>query len=207
MVIDLKKLIQKYKVDTKYIVHAGAHIGQELALYDSLTPTQVWLFEPQKDIFERLIVETAKYPWSRSHNVGLGAKEEKKEMFISEGNEGQSSSFLKPTLHLNQFDFVKFNSKAKAQIQTLDSVMVGQKNFVPSILCMDTQGYELEILKGASQALQSLKLIVAEMSTDPLYEGCPVLKDLDAYLSFYGFTRVETVWQGKNWGDAAYYRP
>jgi len=70
---------------------------------------------------------------------------------------------------------------------------------------MDTQGYELEILKGAVNTLEHVDYIFTEISNEEIYKGTALIEDLDEFLEPRGFKRVETHWQGKgNWGDAFY---
>ena len=207
MVIDLIKLVRKYNIPSDHIVHAGAHIGQELKLYDELNCKTCWLFEPQPQVFAKLVESAMVYKWPKLYNIALGSREEKLNMFVSEGNDGQSSSFLEPHLHITQYNYVKFGKVInEIPVVTLDSLLENNKDFKPTILSMDTQGFELEILKGGTKALSTVNLIITEFSTEQLYKGTALLKDLDNFLSFYGFSRIETVWQAKNWGDAAYLR-
>jgi len=58
----------------------------------------------------------------------------------------------------------------------------------PNILTMDTQGAELEILKGAANALdQSVLAVVAELAFIATYEGQPLISDVCHHLEDAGF--------------------
>ena len=74
------------------------------------------------------------------------------------------------------------------------------------LINIDTQGYELEVLKGAKNALHQIKYILIEVNKDELYEGCPHVKDLDRFLNKYSFIRTDTLfWSDTfSWGDAFY---
>ena len=41
------------------------------------------------------------------------------------------------------------------------------------MLKMDTQGWDLEVLKGAERSLQRIRAVQTEVSVRPLYEGAP----------------------------------
>ena len=45
---------------------------------------------------------------------------------------------------------------------------------------------------------------MSEVNRDEVYKDCPMVGDLDAFLSDYNFSRVETTWDGGTWGDALY---
>jgi hypothetical protein len=69
---------------------------------------------------------------------------------------------------------------------------------------MDVQGYELEVLKGATETLKRVDYVYCEVNRDEVYEGNAYVEELDEFLSSYGMERVETSWEGQIWGDALY---
>ena len=52
--------------------------------------------------------------------------------------------------------------------------------------------------------LPSIDAMILEVNRDEVYEGCPMVEDLDRFLSDFGFERVGTHWQSQSWGDAIY---
>ena len=75
------------------------------------------------------------------------------------------------------------------------------------LLNIDTQGYEMEVLKGSIKLLnQGIKYIILEVNKKELYKGCPLVKDIDNFLNKYGFVRTDThYWMDSySWGDAFY---
>ena len=94
--LDLNQLKLKYSLDIKKIAHIGAHKGQEVEDYLSCFPdVQIHLFEPQKKIFSYLEKSFGNIENISLHNFALGSMNSVSSMYIS-GNEGLSSSFLKP---------------------------------------------------------------------------------------------------------------
>ena len=70
---------------------------------------------------------------------------------------------------------------------------------------IDTQGFELEVLKGATNTLlKNVKYILIEINTKELYKGAPLVNDIDSFLRNYDFIRTDTqFWAEKDpWGDA-----
>ena len=53
--------------------------------------------------------------------------------------------------------------------------------------------------------LKYFKWIYLEVNRAEVYKDCWLIDKIDAFLSYYGFERVETKWVG-NWGDALYIR-
>ena len=124
-------------------------------------------------------------------------------MYIS-GNEGLSSSFLKPKEHLIEHPEIKFQKDdSRVKIKVLDELDILDIDF----LNIDTQGFELEILKGSQQILTSdIKYLILEINKKEIYEGRPHIKEVDLFLKKYNFVRTDThYWMDSySWGDAFY---
>ena len=52
--------------------------------------------------------------------------------------------------------------------------------------------------------LNKIQLIIAEVNRDEMYEGCPMIEDIDGYVKEFGFERVTVEWQSESLGDALY---
>ena len=50
MLLDLKKIKEKYDLNIKGVIHIGAHFGQEFKVYDELGIKNVLFFEPLPNI-------------------------------------------------------------------------------------------------------------------------------------------------------------
>jgi hypothetical protein len=103
---------------------------------------------------------------------------------------------------LDQYPDIVYKGKKMVKMIRLDDY---HNNIMPmNFLAMDVEGYELEVLKGATKHLQHIDYILTEVSCEERYKGQPMVEDLDNFLVPYGFERVETNWGGINWGDALY---
>jgi hypothetical protein len=122
-------------------------------------------------------------------------------MNVEQANKGMSNSLLKPAKHLEQYPSIQFTETEEVEVWQLDEI-VKHLGFSGNLLVMDVQGYELEVLKGATDTLRHIDYLYCEINRDEVYEGCAKVWELDAFLN--GFTRVETSWQGGSWGDAIY---
>jgi FkbM family methyltransferase len=190
------------------VAHVGAHYAEELDDYLTHGMQEIVLFEPLQVNCQVIREKLARLPeWHKHkatlHEVALGNPHPDLvnrwvPIHIS-SNEAQSSSLLRPTHHKVQYPSITFDSAAWVQIAALD-----EYKLTPDLLAMDTQGYELEVLKGATQTLRSVKVVYTEVSNTPLYEGSALVEDLDSFLDPFGFKRVRTDWVGGTWGDAVY---
>lgn len=204
MLLNLKNLKEKYNLNIAGVIHIGAHLGQESSIYNELGIKHRLYFEPQPDIFQKL-VETVKE--GIFVNKALGNETGILEMYIEKDNQGQSSSLLQPVQHLAQYPHIKFTSSLKVDviklddyIQTLHSILKENLNFIN----MDVQGYELKVLEGSLKTLYNIDYIMTEVNRAEVYKDCAKVWELDDFLAPYGFERIETTWDGVTWGDAFY---
>lgn len=196
MLIEISKHITK---PITGVVQVGAHIGGELE-YISTLSSNVLLFEPQKDVYEQLIKKLK--PGMIAENIALGATSQKAvKMYKERDNQSQSSSLLEPGIHLQQYPSIKFSDVEYVDIVTLDEYLKESKY---NLMMLDVQGYELEVLRGASKTLEAIDYILCEVNRAEVYKGCPDVSQIDNYLAQFGFKRIETNWAGWTWGDAFY---
>jgi FkbM family methyltransferase len=143
-------------------------------------------YEPVRETFESLSQTTKQHqPW-KAFQIGLGAAESEGTINIS-GNAGLSSSILEMgSLHLENFPESATVAKQDISISTIDKQLeiLGLRP-QEIILKIDVQGFEAEVLQGASQSLSKIPLCFLEVSITPLYEGevsfLPILIELSKY--------------------------
>ena len=188
-------------MDIKGVVHIGAHYGQEIPEYVNNGIKNITVFEPLSNNFSVLESNLRNVNVNISgHQVALGSEKGKAIMHLS-SNECQSSSILKPKEHLIDHPYVTFNGTEEVEVDILDNYDIKSANFMN----IDVQGYELEVFKGSTETLKNIDYIYCEVNRGEVYEGNPLVEDLDEFLSEYGFSRVETFWPDDfKWGDAFY---
>lgn len=70
---------------------------------------------------------------------------------------------------------------------TLDIVIEEKKFPAPDFIKLDVQGYEIEVLKGASRALKSAQVVLMEVNLIPINRGAPLVHDAVGYMADRGF--------------------
>lgn len=202
MLINFTTLKHKYNMNVKGIIHIGAHYGEEIQEYVNNGIQNITVFEPLSKNFnilaERLQDVNADI---QGYQTALGSKKGNATMYLS-SNEAQSSSILKPKDHLEHHPDVSFEGTEEVEVDLLDNFELREANFMN----VDVQGYELEVFKGAAKTLKNIDYIYCEVNRGEMYEGNPMVEDLDEYLGTYDFERVETHWPTEwyKWGDALY---
>jgi len=197
VLLDLVKINKKYDLNIKGVLHIGAHYGQENKVYDELDLKERIFFEPLSRNFKKLCENVD--PRFTLINKALGNFNGTVEMHVESANSGQSSSILKPSLHLVQYPHITFTEKETVEIARLDNIEFERAKF--NFINIDVQGYELEVFKGASETLESIDYIMTELNIEELYEDCARVDAIRNFLGEYGFKLVETDWAGFTWGD------
>jgi FkbM family methyltransferase len=201
MLFKFGNLIQKYNAKIKGAIQVGAHHGQEIPIFRQNGIRNIICFEPVPSNFN-ILKETVKEN-AQVFNLALGNSNTRIKMNIETANAGQSSSILKPHLHLRLYPEIRFNQEIEVEMVRLDDFLQNDPNKF-NFLCIDVQGYELEVLKGAEKTLVGIDYILCEVNRAMVYQGCPMVEEIDSYLKQFNFTRVETNWAGDIWGDAFY---
>ena len=76
-------------------------------------------------------------------------------------------------------------TKVQRPLKTLDSLLRDAAG--PALLKIDAQGYELEILKGASRVLTTTEAVLLEVSLIEINKGAPLFHDVIAFMQDRGF--------------------
>jgi len=209
MLLSMDHLVDKMGLKMEGVIHIGAHHGQEVEEYLTRGVSDILLFEPQMGCYEILESKFKDSPEVKMVNKALGSSDGKMVMYTETANNGQSSSLLKPVLHLQQYPHIVFNGTSEVDVTTLDEYFndtedVDINNY--NTINIDVQGYELEVFKGARESLKNIDFIITEINRAEVYENCAMAEDLDEFLGSQGFSRRVTTWDGMIWGDAFYTR-
>lgn len=142
-------------------------------------------FEPNAEEFRRL-EQTGNREWV---NTGLAGQTGQRTLFLTKGF--TNTSLLKPNFaKLEEVDFGDGHTiQAELSIPclTLEEALAGRSNR-PDFIKVDTQGTELEILKGGEALLEDEVVgVEVEVEFFPIYEGQPLFAEVDLYLRERGF--------------------
>lgn len=211
MLLNLNILSYRYSLDIRGVYHIGGYIGEEAVAYYHGGIKNAIFFEPIPAHFEQLKQRVG--DMYETIPLALGSQKEERIMHVSKteggfnNGSGASSSLLEPKIHVEQYPHITFNEQETVQVTTLDSFTeesgINREHY--NMINVDVQGHELEVFKGAKACLENnIDYIICEVNTEELYKGCPMVQEIDDFLSQYSFQRLETSWDGGNWGDAFY---
>ena len=188
--INLIKSINKNNINS--IIDVGANSGQFAEeIFKNNFNGSILSFEPLKLEHSVLLdkqIKIKKNNWEIAQRCGLGSSEKKSNINIS--GMRQSSSILDISkIHTDLYPDSVNVDKEEIDIFPLDNFYNKIINMEKNILLkIDTQGYELEILKGAEQTLKYIEAIYAEVSLVELYKNQPLFDEIFKYIKKSGFS-------------------
>jgi len=171
------------------VIDVGANEGQFAALMRELLPeARVWSFEPLPDVFARLASRFAADPLVTVLPYALSDHEG--EALIQRSAFSPSSSLLPMAeLHQREWPFTAECSEVAVELRTLDGLL-RQEVITPLgnvLVKLDVQGHEDAVIRGGQQLLAVARLVIVEVSFEPLYHGQPLFADIHTLLSRLGF--------------------
>jgi FkbM family methyltransferase len=192
----------KHNINT--VIDVGASQGVFSAKARSLFPNaMIYAFEPIPGSYQTLTEKFRSDNKFKAFNVALGNEIGQKDFFKNQ-HIGASSFMKISDLQMDAHPDTKNYSKIKVNLDRLDN-FIEDLIIRPNIfLKLDVQGYEIEALKGAEKLLEKTKVVFSEVCFDYLYEGQPLLGDINDFLSQKGYKIIGIENIARSVKDGAY---
>ena len=168
-------------------IDVGGNIGNYSESILNETSSKVIMFEPLSFVIDEAKNRLRKFENRVEFiNKGVGAISEQKEINYNP-NATEHASFSKS---VNQIDYLANESKALIEIVSLDDFCSSNNVTHIDFIKIDTEGFEIEVLKGAEKVISDIKpkYIQIENNWHQLFMGTSIfqisklLKDYDVYM-------------------------
>jgi FkbM family methyltransferase len=180
------KLLKSRGVDV--LLDVGANVGQYVIETRAAGYAgRVVSFEPLSGAFAQLSEAAAQDALWEVRNHALGAADESAEINVS-GNTFSSSLLAMEERHQRSAPESAYVATEQIAVHRLDSIwdeVVGDAESV--YLKLDVQGFESQVLRGATSSMSAIAVIQAELSFVPLYQDAPLYRELIDMLDGMGF--------------------
>jgi FkbM family methyltransferase len=179
---DMRRLIT---IERPVVLDVGANIGQSIDLFrEYFQNSIIHSFEPGKSAFAALREKYDKATGVYLVNSALGAVPESRTLI--ENIETDMSSILEPSSEC----WGEVVNRRTIDVLTVDEYCERSNISGIDILKSDTQGFDLEVLRGANGMLPTVTLIYIELIFGDMYKGLPRLDTVYSFLSEHGFSLV-----------------
>jgi FkbM family methyltransferase len=176
------------------IFDIGANIGQSALKFKITFPkTKIYCFEPVKETFELLRVNTRRYDNISCHQIALGSSEGHTTIYFT--GQSNTNSLIKPN---------KIVGSEAVQLCTVDRFASDNQIKRVDLLKIDTEGFDLEVLKGAQSMLSSgqIAFVLAEIGFHPGDTRHVLFDDVRSYLlpmgyAVFGIYDQQPEWSGE----------
>lgn len=196
------------------ILDVGANVGQSVRRFRKyLRDAHIFSFEPNPKTFQVLLKKHANDKKLKCFNFGIGAEKRALPFFMNP--DSGSDSFYQINLNGDAFRLsntkeakknhnisslkqrIPYNSTVQIPVDTLNNVCASEGLKRIDILKIDTQGFELQVLKGANNILSNTLIVEAEVIFSDSYEKTSSFGEIESLLRQYGFVVWEIPYIGK----------
>ena len=201
----LKKLSQIVKNNANFkkptVFDVGGNEGESIDFFLNLFANpQIYSFEPEAKSYKKL---TKKYKNNKKvnlYNFAFGS--EKKKMDLKINVKSSTSTFAKINKHSKYYNLKSlilshgkgsiFTGIENVQVDKLDNFSNKNKINNIDILKIDTEGFELNVIKGAKKTLKKTKLLIIEFQLNDMYLNYSS-KKIDNFLKFNNFIFIDSL--------------
>jgi FkbM family methyltransferase len=169
------------------IFDVGANVGQSLSTFRTFFPdATIHSFEPSPSTFRTLQASASHLPNVRLWNYGLAASPG--QLILHENTLPEWSSLLP----LGESGWGSVTRDTPVSLHTVDNFCRDQGIDRIDILKSDTQGYELEVFRGAERMFRqnAVGMVYCELCFSKLYEHMPRFTEVYDFLVSHDFQLV-----------------
>jgi FkbM family methyltransferase len=174
-------MIQYFLHQSNGVLHIGAHEGQEAKFYASLNKLVIWI-EANPTVFDTLARNIEWLPNQSAFNFLLASEDQTDREFHFTNNNQHSASMFPLSQNHSWAGLVNTESI------NIDAVRLDSKFNVMDLAeydfwVVDTQGAELEVLKGTGNLLEECCMyLLVEISQTEFYQGGAKYKEVEEFL-------------------------
>jgi FkbM family methyltransferase len=178
------KYLRDWGFQPASVIDVGAYHGEWAKMFKSIFPhSKVLMIEGQNGKSSILQEVCSNFKGDVVFEIALlGAKNGEKVSFVEMEN---GSSILEESSSYNR-------NYVEKELITLDSLLERYPEFRKlDFLKLDVQGYEINVLQGASNLLELTEFVLMETSLIPINQGCPLFSDVVKFMTEQNFRLLD----------------
>jgi len=171
--------LRKHGLSPAFCVDVGAYTGRWTRVCREIFPSAgVLMVEAQESKRAGLEHVAAELGPGVAVEIALLGPEDGRTVRFVEMETG--SSVLEEHSHVERIVMEK-------ELKTLDRLLAAGSYPTADLVKLDVQGYELEVMRGASATLKTARAVLLEASFLPINDGCPLIVDVLTFMRDAGF--------------------
>lgn len=176
-------LLRKLGMQPAFALDIGAYHGDWTVHFKSIFPqAKVLMIEPQESKASILCAIAKRYQDSVLLETCLLGRTDNEIVTFYEMETGSS-------IYAETSPYAR--TAVSKPLRALDALLAAQQLPLPDFIKIDVQGYELEVLLGAENALSNATAVLIEVSLLPINKGCPLIKDIMNFFDARGFALMD----------------
>jgi len=191
----------------KVVCEVGARYGEEsITLSEIFKNSQILSFECNPNTVDLCKEKLKGHSRIKFFDHGLGESEQTLPFYsFNRSNDGASSFFKRDDYDITQED------SGEMLIKTLESVLHSENIPHIDLLCMDVQGYELNVLKGCGEFMKHIDYIIMEQpnkteNANAKYIGAPSSSEIETFMTCHNFVEIVRVMENYHEDNVMYKR-
>ena len=175
-----KKRIVNYlkEKSIKVIIDVGTHKGEFINCFLEINSVKkIFAFEPQKKIFEFLKKNFLDNKKVHLNNIAIDINDGKKEIKINKMsltstlNDIDETSFYFKFKNFLMYEKNSVISQYEINTTSLDNFFLNESLKDNTLLKIDTEGYEFNVLNGAQKKISEIKYVLIENQFSKMYKN------------------------------------
>lgn len=174
------------------VLDVGANEGQFVKVAQVLFPhAPILAFEPNPHLAPSLERSLSNSGAGALLPIACGRERAVLPLYVTKFS--PSASLLEPTaLHIPDYPAAEIGETIQVKVERLDDVVRGNALArAPYLLKLDVQGFELEVLQGATGILPDVAVILCEVNAEGFYTGQAGFEQIYLFLRELGFKLVD----------------
>jgi len=175
--------VKGFGINPTSILDIGAHSGQFYEWAKPVWPNSViWMIEANH-LHEGVLKNLTDYNNDEYLIAALGDKEREVIFYTrSDKPHTEGNSYYEET---NYWDIKHIVQETTVKLQKLDDIFTDDTTF--ELIKLDTQGSELDILKGGVNLCKRTSVIILEVSYIEYNKGAPTSEEVISFMNDFGF--------------------
>lgn len=185
------RMLKEKGFNPKITIDCGAYEGKWTDMVKQIfTDTYVLMIEALPEKQEILEKVKRKYAPTVDYVIALLGAAEKNSVTFYKHESGSSvlEDKICPAL-----------PSSSLRMQTLDNVLSKAGIDKTDCLKLDVQGYKLDVLNGAKQALKTASVVLMEVSISARYKGEPLIKEVLEFMDGFDYKTYEICEMHRSW--------